>query len=78
MQRNFLGVPSTLCHCSGVMSEQLRELIEAARNVEVSPEDLDHQRRSFAYGNANIENSLVTPETVERALEQLRDASERT
>jgi hypothetical protein len=54
------------------MSEQLRELIEEARKVEVSDEDLEQQRRSFAFGNANIENEHVTLETVERALEQLR------
>jgi hypothetical protein len=59
------------------MSEQLRVLIEEARNVEVSPEDLEQQRRSFAYGNANIENDHVTPEVVDRAVEQLRNAPER-
>jgi hypothetical protein len=54
------------------MSEQLRELIEEARNVEVSAEDLEQQRQSFAYGNAKIENDFVTLETVRRAAEQLR------
>jgi hypothetical protein len=54
------------------MSEQLRELIEEARNVEVSAEDLEQQRQSFAYGNANIENEFVTLETVRLAVEQLR------
>lgn len=54
------------------MSEQLRELIEEARNVEVSAEDLEQQRQSFAYGNANIENDFVTLEIVRLAVEQLR------
>ena len=56
------------------MSEKLLALIEEARNVQVSPEDLEQQRRSFAYGNANIENDHVTPEVIERAVEQLRNA----
>ena len=54
------------------MSEELLQLIEEARNVVVSQEDLEKQRRSFAYGNASIENERVTMETIERALEQLR------
>jgi hypothetical protein len=58
------------------MSEHLRELIEEARTVEVSPADLEQQRRSFAFGNANIENERVTLETVERAMEELRHGSE--
>lgn len=58
------------------MSEHLRELIEEARTVEVSAADLEQQRRSFAFGNANIENERVTLETVERAMEELRNGSE--
>jgi hypothetical protein len=54
------------------MRQQLRGLIEEARRVVVSDEDLEKQRRSFAYGNANIGNERVTPEIVERALEQVR------
>jgi hypothetical protein len=59
------------------MSERLLELIEETKNIEVSAEDLEQQRRSFAYGNANIENDHVTPEIVERAVEQLRNAPDR-
>jgi hypothetical protein len=54
------------------MKERLDELIEEARKVLVSEEDLEKQRRSFAYGNASIENERVTMETIDRALEQLR------
>jgi len=35
------------------MRQQLHELIEEARKVVVSEEDLEKQRRSFAYGNAS-------------------------
>jgi hypothetical protein len=43
------------------------ELIEKARKLEPSTQDREAQRRSFAYGNANIENSRVTREMIDRA-----------
>jgi len=33
--------------------------------------DQESQRRSFAFGNANIENEAVTREVVDRAAERL-------
>lgn len=53
------------------MSEELHQLIEAAKKVGMTPEQLEEQRRSFAFGNANIENQRVTRETVARAAELL-------
>jgi hypothetical protein len=50
------------------MRENLRPLIEEARNVVVSDEDLEKQPHSLADRNASIENERVTMGTIERAL----------
>jgi len=34
-------------------------------------EQAERQRRSFAYGNVNIENDSITWETIDRAAEEL-------
>jgi hypothetical protein len=54
------------------MSKDLKKLIEMSRRVNLSPTQKEAQRRSFAYGNANIENGRVTRETVARAAEDLK------
>jgi hypothetical protein len=53
------------------MSEELQQLIEAAKKVDMTPAQLEEQRRSFAFGNANIENQRVTRETVAKAAQLL-------
>lgn len=50
---------------------ELEELIAAAKNTVPSPEEKEEQRRSFAYGNTNIENPRITRETVDREAEAL-------
>ena len=52
-------------------SESLDRLIEAARKIEMSDEDREEQRRSFAFGNANIENPRVTRELVDRVADRM-------
>lgn len=42
------------------MAENLSQLLKLAKHVEMSPEQKEGQRRSFAFGNANIENARVT------------------
>ena len=54
------------------MSEDLKKLIEAAKKIEMTPADLEVQRQSFAFVNANIENDRVTRESVAKAAELLR------
>ncbi len=54
------------------MIEDLQKLIEAAKKIEMTLADLEVQRQSFAFGNANIENDRVTRETVAKAAELLR------
>ncbi len=56
------------------MTDSLKELLEKTKGVEVSPEQKEQQRRSFAYGNTNIENSRITRETVDQAAEKLKKA----
>jgi hypothetical protein len=46
------------------MSPTLIELIEKARLVSMTPQELAEQRISFAFGNANYEDERVTRETV--------------
>lgn len=53
------------------MSDELSRLLEAAKKHEMSPAEQEAQRRSFAYGNANLENERVTRDTVDKAAEDL-------
>jgi hypothetical protein len=46
------------------MTKDLQELIERARKIEMTPDQLGEQRRSFAYGNTHIENERITREMV--------------
>jgi len=46
------------------MTKDLQELIERARKIEMTPEQVVEQRRSFAYGNTHIENDRITREMV--------------
>lgn len=53
------------------MSDELEKLLQAARYRPLTPSEQEEQRRSFAYGNANIENSRVTREMVDQQAEEL-------
>lgn len=53
------------------MSEHLKKLIDASRGRPMSASEMEAQRRSFAYGNAHIENSRVTRAMVNEAAEKL-------
>lgn len=60
------------------MNAKLKELIEATRTRRMSEGQKEAQRRSFAYGNAHIENDRVTKEMVDEAADKLkRGGSER-
>lgn len=54
------------------MTDKLRALIEKARQRQMTPEEIEEQRVSFAYGNANYEDKRVTREAVVRASSSLR------
>jgi len=46
------------------MTQELIELVERAKKIEMTPAQLQEQRRSFAYGNTHIENDRITREMV--------------
>ncbi len=46
------------------MTQELMELVERAKKIEMTPAQLQEQRRSFAYGNTHIENDRITREMV--------------
>ena len=47
------------------MTDHLAELLEKAKSVKMTPEQQEQQRRSFAYGNAKIENDRVTKRDID-------------
>jgi len=53
------------------MSDELEKLLEAAKHRSLSTAEQEEQRRSFAFGNANIENERVTRETIDREADAL-------
>lgn len=54
------------------MTDDLRDMLDRASRVDLTEEQQEEQRRSFAYGNANIENELVTRDIVDQEAEKLR------
>jgi hypothetical protein len=46
------------------MTKELQKLVDRARQIEMTPDQLRIQRRSFAYGNTHIENDRITKEMV--------------
>jgi len=56
-----------------IMLDELEKLLEAAKYRPLTPAEQEAQRRSFAYGNANIENDRVTRETVDEQAEELKE-----
>lgn len=53
------------------MNDRLQELIKASRSQPMSDRQKEAQRRSFAYGNAHIENDRVTKAMVDAAAEKI-------
>ena len=53
------------------MSDELKILLEKAKNSRMTREEREEQRRSFAYGNSKIENDRITRETIDREAELL-------
>ena len=49
----------------------LDDLIAVARKASMTPDEKEAQRRSFAFGNTNIENDRITRETIDEAAENL-------
>ena len=49
-----------------IVIDNLKPLLEAARKVQMTSDQIEEQRVSFAYGNTKIENDRITRETVLR------------
>jgi hypothetical protein len=58
------------------MSDHLKDLLQNARNTQMSPEQRESQRKSFAYGNTKFENDQITRDTIERASKNLAARNE--
>jgi len=56
-----------------VTASELQQLLDAAKNVEITPEQKEEQRRSFVFGNANIGNPRVTRKMVDEEAEALKE-----
>jgi hypothetical protein len=56
------------------MPAELEAMLQAARRHPMSRDEQEAQRRSFAYGNANIENQNVTRDMVDRVAERIARA----
>lgn len=58
------------------MSDDLDQLLEAARKSEFTAAQREEQRRSFAYGNTKIENPRITRQTIDEEADLLEKNSE--
>lgn len=54
------------------MGDELKKLVEAARRVRMTGDEQEEQRRSFAYGNAGLENDRITRKMVDEQAEKLK------
>lgn len=54
------------------MDPNLQYLIDRARQHEVTPAEREAQVRSFAYGNAHVEDQSVTKADIDRAITTLK------
>ena len=54
------------------VTPDLLYLLEKSKGIKMSASDLEAQRRSFAYGNTNIENSRVTRSVIDEQAEKLK------
>lgn len=52
-------------------THEITILLERARRITMSPGEREQQRRSFAYGNANIENEAVTKDVIEDVADRM-------
>ena len=53
------------------MSDELKQLLDAAKQTDLSRQDHEQQRQSFAYGNTHFENEQITREIVRQEAESL-------
>ena len=61
---------------SGTMTDELDRLIALAKSVQMTPDQQEEQRRSFAYGNAGFENELITKKMGDEQAEKLKSTDD--
>jgi len=49
------------------MEDRFEEMLKLATMSRMTPDEREAQRRSFAFGNAKIENDRVTREMIDKA-----------
>lgn len=54
------------------MKDSTDDLLKRARNRRMTREEREEQRRSFAFGNSNIENDTITRDSVKKEAETIR------
>jgi hypothetical protein len=54
-----------------VKIEGIEELLARAKDVHMTPEEEEEQRRSWAFGNTALSNPAVTREIVDEATEKI-------
>lgn len=54
--------------------QDIAALVDRARHIKMTAAEKEEQRRSFAYGNANIENSAVTREIVDNVADEMNSS----
>ena len=54
------------------MADKLQRLLDAAKTYKMNREQQEQQRRNFAYGNASLENDLITREMIDEQAEKLK------
>jgi hypothetical protein len=54
-----------------VTNTEINILLEKAKRIMMSEGEREEQRRSFAYGNANIENEAVTKHVIEEVANRM-------
>lgn len=60
------------------MPDKLQKLLKLAKSAKMSLAEREQQRRSFAFGNGNIENSRISQQSIAEAAERLTKSHEHT
>ena len=53
------------------MTHPIERLLEAAKSMPTTEADREEMRRSFAFGNAAIENGRITREMIDREADRI-------
>lgn len=56
---------------TGTEKEALAYLLDKAKGIEMSEDQVTEQRRSFAFGNSSFENAKITRRMIDEEAEKL-------